>query len=502
MNAQLNSTNFQQFVASNKGKKITFKHNDTEISKVVVDVCGDYFTCKNQESDAKIDGFYYFSECQPVNESLIDVLQKHKVVVIKCFHVDYIFRYSHTTGNVIYGVNLNTTNNLSFSIEGSIKEVWAIVDCKYSQVWKEEDKEEQPVVPKEQPVASQPLQCETDIQKIISTNKNTTVVTRSRTYNNFCFVSQNKKVVVGESNGIATAFPIDNILSITSSEGSLLYLNKEQPVVPKEQPVASQPLENFTDLYSLNKSPEDDIVKVLSSYSNCTVNTPLNVFNNFNFMSKDKNIIRGTVKGHPISFSTKSVLSIIADGKTVYLHKYEEVHKEKRRFDAFKAMGKEWIILTENFNTDVSDKFGKVIKRMMVEEYSPELYNEFCSSYESLRTEVSKNMKQFKSLPQIQAISKRLAELTNACKKVCDDEPIDDLVEKINKLMSVEGKNKYSALFGGVVNQVKIEYRGKPKTVEIINEYTLANGKQYIMVKDITDHDKTKTLFKEYVKYM
>lgn len=332
MNAQLNSTNFQQFVASNKGKKITFKHNDTEISKVVVDVCGDYFTCKNQESDAKIDGFYYFSECQLVNDSLIDVLQKHKVVVIKPFHVEYMFRYSHTSNNIIYGVDLNTTNNLSFL--KSIKEVWAIVDGKYTQVWKEENKEEQPTLP------------------------------------------------------------------------------KVQPSVPNK-----------------------------------------------------------------------------AD-------------KEKKRFEAFKGMAKEWIIFCEKVDTDVSDKFGKVIERMMVEEYSPELYNKFCSSYESVRNEATRNMRRFNYLPQTQAISKRLAELTNACKKVCDDEPIDDLVEKINKMMSVEGKNTYSALFGGVVNQINIEYRGKPKTVEIINEYTLANGKQYIMVKDITDHDKTKTLFKEYVKYM
>jgi hypothetical protein len=428
MNAQLNSTNFQQFVASNKGKKITFKHVDalgsttgTEISKVVVDVCGDYFTCKNQESDVKIDGFYYFSDCQPVNNSLIDVLQKHKVVVIKCFHVDYIFRYSHTTDNVIYGVNLNTTNNLSFSIEGSIKEVWSIVDCKYSQVWKEEKpkaEEEQPVVPKEQPVVpkEQPIvpnkinDYETTIENILSKNKNVTVYTREKVYWNFNLSIKYYSSFTGISNGCPVSIHFSTITSIYSKEGTVLF-------------------------------------------------------------SKSENIQKDS----------------------------ESFKKEKRRFEAFKAMGKEWIILTENFNTDVSDKFGKVIKRMMVEEYSPELYNEFCSSYESLRVEVSKNMKQFKSLPQTQAISKRFSELTNACKKVCDDEPIDDLVEKINKLMTVEGKNRYSALFE---KRVKIEYRGKPKTVEIINEYTHANGKEYILVKDITDHDKTKTLFKEYVKYM
>ena len=159
MNAQLNSTTFQQFVASNKGKKITFKYSDfkynnLEISKVVVDVCGDYFTCKNQESDAKIDSFYYFSDCQLVNDPLVDVLQKYKVVVIKSFPGDYIFRYSHATNNpvigygkIIHGVNLSTNKPVSFS--KSIKKVWAIIDGKYTQVW---DKEEQPIVPKEQPI--------------------------------------------------------------------------------------------------------------------------------------------------------------------------------------------------------------------------------------------------------------------------------------------------------------------------------------------------------------
>ena len=83
MNAQLNSTNFQQFVKDNQGKKITFTHNDKQVSTFIVDVCADYFTGKNQESDAKIDGFYYFSDCKRVEEHpLIDVLEKHNVVTL------------------------------------------------------------------------------------------------------------------------------------------------------------------------------------------------------------------------------------------------------------------------------------------------------------------------------------------------------------------------------------------------------------------------------------
>ena len=66
MNAQINSTNFQQFVSDNKGKLITFLHNDNKVSKVVVDVCSEYFTAKANETDVKIDGFYYFQNVRPL----------------------------------------------------------------------------------------------------------------------------------------------------------------------------------------------------------------------------------------------------------------------------------------------------------------------------------------------------------------------------------------------------------------------------------------------------
>ena len=67
-----------------------------------------------------------------------------------------------------------------------------------------------------------------------------------------------------------------------------------------------------------------------------------------------------------------------------------------------------------------------------------------------------------------------------------------------------EKKNvKYGDKAGAFEDKpVDIEYRGKATTVEIINEYTHSNGKEYVLVKDLTDKDKTKTLFKEYIKYM
>jgi hypothetical protein len=61
-------TNFQQFVSSNQGKLITFLHNDKQVSKVVSDIQGEYFTGKTNVSDAKIDGFYYFSDCKMIKE--------------------------------------------------------------------------------------------------------------------------------------------------------------------------------------------------------------------------------------------------------------------------------------------------------------------------------------------------------------------------------------------------------------------------------------------------
>jgi hypothetical protein len=90
-------------------------------------------------------------------------------------------------------------------------------------------------------------------------------------------------------------------------------------------------------------------------------------------------------------------------------------------------------------------------------------------------------------------LSRKYAELINKIKKAVGDEPIDDLIEKINEQLETTKTPKKT---------LQIEYRGKAKTVEVMNEYTHGNGKDYVLVKDITDNGKTKTLFKEYIKYM
>jgi len=47
--------------------------------------------------------------------------------------------------------------------------------------------------------------------------------------------------------------------------------------------------------------------------------------------------------------------------------------------------------------------------------------------------------------------------------------------------------------------EMKILYRGKPKTITIINKYT-KNNKEYAVITDHTDNDKTKTLFTSYIE--
>jgi hypothetical protein len=144
MNAQ---TNFQQFVSSNQGKLITFKHQGADISKYVVDVCGEYFTCKGRETDAKIDGFYYFSDCE--RPTLIEALSRHRYVVLigkKSPMCDAFFEYEYckeaNSTLMVIGKQLSVTGpeapdeNPEVGYAAPyIGEVWAIVEGKYTKVW-------------------------------------------------------------------------------------------------------------------------------------------------------------------------------------------------------------------------------------------------------------------------------------------------------------------------------------------------------------------------------
>jgi antitoxin component YwqK of YwqJK toxin-antitoxin module len=139
-------TNIQQFVKDNQGSLITFLHNDKRVSKVVVDIQGDYFTCKSNASDPKIDGFYYFSDCTFFFEKhpLVEILEKHNVSVLT-FRVGHscIFKYNNYCEGTNYcdgminGTCLTTSQPVGFNIE-SVKEAWSIVDGKYTKIWEKQ----------------------------------------------------------------------------------------------------------------------------------------------------------------------------------------------------------------------------------------------------------------------------------------------------------------------------------------------------------------------------
>ena len=356
MNAQ---TNFQQFVSSNEGKLITFKHQGATVSKYVVDVCGEYFTAKGRQTDAKIDGFYYFAECEMYNRSLIETLAYHKYVILigdKSPMPDAFFEYQDckVANNtlMVNGKQLSAANPDVGYTASYIGEVWAIVEGKYTQVWKK---------------------------------------------------------------------TIDRLLI------------------------------NGDDLKKIGVKKE----------------------------------IGGPETG--------------ASGPE------EEIKKQKIQW--YKENADDWFELCGKNGTFKADKFMYVLGKIKSEPYSEELYNELCSSYEGLRDYFIREFKNNRNKPRLQALVKRFLVLTNNFRKnFGNKERVHKLLDLINEEISIEGENEYERMFGKKENAtgslVNIEYRGKAKTVEIMNEYTHKNGKEYVWVKDLTDNGKTKTLFKEYIKYM
>ena len=147
MNSQ-NSTNFQQFVTSNKGKKITFEDKYNKVlSKFVVDVCSDYFTCKNNESDAKIDGFYYFNDCKLIDNrpELARILENYEYCIVLSKHKDFIGKYvCSLPSNRILFEKLKTSKDLHSNttisvLNSSIKQIWTIIDDKYTKIFEQSD---------------------------------------------------------------------------------------------------------------------------------------------------------------------------------------------------------------------------------------------------------------------------------------------------------------------------------------------------------------------------
>jgi hypothetical protein len=134
---------FKKYIIDNKGKNITFKHDDKIVSKIIVEAHEDYFTVKSNNKDNKIDGFYYYSDCssdkEEVNE-VVKIIEKYKSVVLsteeELFSVDtmFLFKSYDCESNMITGTNLSIGDEISYSID-SIKEISAIEKGKYKKVY-------------------------------------------------------------------------------------------------------------------------------------------------------------------------------------------------------------------------------------------------------------------------------------------------------------------------------------------------------------------------------
>ena len=461
MNAQTNSTNFQQFVNSNKGKLITFKHNDTLVSKVVVDVCGEYFTGKINESDAKIDGFYYFSDCKMVDSKhpVIEVLEKYRFVILRQLDTgaDFMIEYISNNGDRFNAKNLAIRYNNSFLSTKlmDIGEVWAIVDGKYTSVWKTADT-----------IARDGDSKYGALEKVLKENKGCNVATKSGTWCNFNFHSLNG-VVVGDS-GITltpTAIMASNIVSVDSKDGKRVYTSDE--ILPEP----SQPMDKLTSYFDSHNKVSNACEKVINTLDN---------------LNK--------------AFDKVFPKELFQNSSDIDEEQYNLIKEHAKMFiDIFYDLG--------GYAPNTINKFLNKLLFIKEREFSLEELKEFRASFEELRDELLPQIKNtFKKDPTFQALLKRFVEfsLLILTESSIHKDNIKTLLININNNMSVAGKKEYIEWFKkeNKQNEKNIKYRGKPKTVVVMNEFKHANGKDYVMVKDVTDNDKTKTLFKEYIEWM
>jgi hypothetical protein len=411
-------TNFQQFVSSNQGKLITFLHNDQRVSKVVVDIQGEYFTGKTNVSDAKIDGFYYFSDCKMVDEShpLISVLEKHRFVLLKDDNwgeimFEYVEQYYEGR---IEGKTLdsNYPNSFMSTAINNVEEVWAMVNGKYTLVYHK---------------PTQEFRNEISLEDVLSSNKDVTIYTPGKAFCNFKFECIDKGLIRGTpSSGVYTGIDVKCVKRVLSKDGKELYVN-------------------------ISDDKED----------NATEDSP-------DIVTKEKN-----------------------------LYKLIQEHHEK------------FLQLKDILTTYAPKNVGKFIDSIMTIKngnFTLDKLTYFKQTWEEVKEEYIPFTKSFRTDPKIQALMKRYAELASL---ICpSNEDTKDLIEKIDKIMIVAGRQEYDRLFKNDNEQVLqknipiyIEYRNKPKTIEVVQEYT-NKGKEYVLVRDLTDNDKTKTLFKEYIKFL
>jgi antitoxin component YwqK of YwqJK toxin-antitoxin module len=268
MQTQLNS--FQQFVKDNQGHLIQFLHNSQRVSKVVADIQGEYFTGKSNASDAKIDSFYYFSDCTFFEEKhpLVEVLEKHNVSVLNLsIGHSCVFKYNHYCDydNMVNGTCLTTSQPVGFHVD-SIKEVWSIVDNKNTKVY--------PQTPSATPGQMDKLSsyfeaqnkvlndCE-KVKNALENNKEVAIYTIDGcTYKKFNFNSIVNDVVVGIYKGKTVNIPIKNIGNINSNFGSLLYLKDFKELSFKEPSSTPGPMDKLASYFEAQNNVKNACEKV------------------------------------------------------------------------------------------------------------------------------------------------------------------------------------------------------------------------------------------------
>jgi hypothetical protein len=467
---------------------------------------------------------------------LISVLEKHNVSVLNLsIGLSCIFKYCDYD-SLINGTCLTSSQPVGFHID-SIKEVWAVVDGKNTLVYQK---------------STQEFRNEMSLEDFLSSNKDVTIETRASVrFPNFKLWSINDSVIYGTSNEGPTIYSacinLKNIKRVLSKDGKELYVNKDfvdvekdkkgLPIVNQMEPlndelikdkqqyklVQAQPVAigiQGTDECKAKKvekqlDPEDEkiIEFLLTHHRGMTVYTKEKVYRDFEYIGSIKAeestpfsriIVMGNCNDIQIDIPLSNI-HLVVRGQDSYergcksffekpLEKKEPL-KNEVKFNAFKENVVEWKALF--FNFIYSYRSGKyyrdyrmVFDRVKAEDFTEELYKEIVRFTDSLREGIVTKMRCGYMDDITLKMSRKYAELINKIKKAVGEEPVDDLIEKINEKLETSKKT------------LQIEYRGKAKTVEVMNEYTHGNGKDYVLVKDITDNGKTKTLFKEYIKYM
>ena len=487
-------TNIQQFVKDNQGSLITFLHNFKRVSKVVVDIQGEYFTGKSQVSDAKIDGFYYFSDCRMLyDHPLVEILEKHNVSVLNLsIGRSCIFKYNHYDDydSMINGTCLTTSQPVGFHID-SIKEAWAIVmiDSKYTKVYP--------------PVSSKPMDklasyfeaqnnvknaCEkvnntleklnNSFDKIFkSIDKENSPFTESypngvlkcmgtykngKLHGNYQEWFDNGKQSIefeyneGKIDGNRIVYNRNgDILSYEIVKGDIIVKIEVEEDFHKQYYI-SPFLRRFLGLKKSEKYPKKDIIKSVFTYCFNLVNP-----NNKTEIIPDGklyDLIAGEF-GKRITFSELQ--------RKINRHLFSS-HQDER--EPFFESG----IITS----------GKAYKRHPNGKVKSEAFykdGKFHGDY----YEYFENGRRSKFIQYKNGLKDGIYIEYDITNKIVTQKRFKDDVEVVES-----------------PKELKILYRGKAKTVEVVNEYTHENGKEYVIIKDITDNGKTKSLFKEFIEWL